>query len=324
MFEDYRSRFAGLPVVDFPFRRADPLPEVEPDAVAWRLRLEISMDDENHNDFAERFTAFLEQVDVSRVRALVIGMTAYMERFDSELAVRLLAEHAAAFPSLRALFLGDVVVLDAEVSWINHVDLMPVLESYPLLEELHVRGGEDQWNPHQGAVRPFKHEALRKLVFESGGLPPTTVRAVGESAIPELEHLEFYLGDEDYGGGTTVEDLASWLVEGETFPKLRHLGLRDAPNADEIAAALAQSPVVARLATLDLSLGALGDEGAAALLAGQPLHHLSRLDLHYHFLSDEMTERLREALPGIDLDLSEQQQPEDWGDEQGRYIAVSE
>ena len=323
MFDEYRGEFAGLPVVDFPFRLADPLPGVEPDAVAWRVRLQISMPGENYEDFTERFTAFLAQVDVSRVRALVIGMTTYLEQFDSDLGVRLLVEHAAAFPNLRAIFLGEVVTTDAEVSWLNHVDLMPVLESYPLLEQFHVRGGEDDWNPDLHAVRPFRHEALRTLVFESGGLSPATVRAIGESALPAIEHLEFYLGDEAYGGGTTVEELA-WLFDGERFPALRHLGLRDAPNADEIAAALAHAPVVARLATLDLSLGALGDEGAAALLAGQPLSHLRKLDLHHHFLSDEMTHRLRDTLPGVDLDLGARQEPESWGDEQGRYIAVSE
>ena len=323
MFDEYRSEFAGLPVVDFPFRLADPLPEVEPDAVAWRVRLQISMPGENYEDFTERFEAFLAQVDVSRVRALIIGMTTYMEQFDSDLAVRLLVEHAADFPSLRAIFLAEVVTTDAEVSWLNHLDLMPVLESYPLLEQFQVRGGEDDWNPDLHAVRPFKHEALRTLVFESGGLSPATVRAIGESELPAIEHLEFYLGDEAYGGGTTVEELA-WLFDGERFPALRHLGLRDAPNADEIAAALAHAPVVPRLTTLDLSLGALGDEGAAALLAGQPLSHLSRLDLHHHFLSDEMTHRLRYTLIGVDLDLGARQEPESWGDEQGRYIAVSE
>ena len=323
MFDEYRSEFAGLPVVDFPFRLADPLPEVEPDAVAWRVRLQISMPGENYEDFTERFEAFLAQVDVSRVRALIIGMTTYMEQFDSDLAVRLLVEHAADFPNLRAIFLAEVVTTDAEVSWLNHLDLMPVLESYPLLEQFQVRGGEDDWNPDLHAVRPFKHEALRTLVFESGGLSPATVRAIGESELPAIEHLEFYLGDEAYGGGTTVEELA-WLFDGERFPALRHLGLRDAPNADEIAAALAHAPVVPRLTTLDLSLGALGDEGAAALLAGQPLSHLRKLDLHHHFLSEEMTYRLRDTLPGVDLDLGARQEPESWGDEQGRYIAVSE
>ena len=323
MFDEYRSEFAGLPVVDFPFRLADPLPEVEPDAVAWRVRLQISMPGENYEDFTERFEAFLAQVDVSRVRALIIGMTTYMEQFDSDLAVRLLVEHAADFPNLRAIFLAEVVTTDAEVSWLNHLDLMPVLESYPLLEQFQVRGGEDDWNPDLHAVRPFKHEALRTLVFESGGLSPATVRAIGESELPAIEHLEFYLGDEAYGGGTTVEELA-WLFDGGRFPALRHLGLRDAPNADEIAAALAHAPVVPRLTTLDLSLGALGDEGAAALLAGQPLSHLRKLDLHHHFLSEEMTYRLRDTLPGVDLDLGARQEPESWGDEQGRYIAVSE
>ena len=323
MFDEYRSEFAGLPVVDFPFRLADPLPEVEPDAVAWRVRLQISMPGENYEDFTERFEAFLAQVDVSRVRALIIGMTTYMEQFDSDLAIRLLVEHAADFPSLRAIFLAEVVTTDSEVSWLNHLDLMPVLESYPLLEQFQVRGGEDDWNPDLHAVRPFKHEALRTLVFESGGLSPATVRAIGESELPAIEHLEFYLGDEAYGGGTTVEELA-WLFDGERFPALRHLGLRDAPNADEIAAALAHAPVVPRLTTLDLSLGALGDEGAAALLAGQPLSHLRKLDLHHHFLSEEMTYRLRDTLPGVDLDLGARQEPESWGDEQGRYIAVSE
>ena len=323
MFDEYRSEFAGLPVVDFPFRLGDPLPEVEPDAVAWRVRLQISMPGENYEDFTERFEAFLAQVDVSRVRALIIGMTTYMEQFDSDLAVRLLVEHAADFPNLRAIFLAEVVTTDAEVSWLNHLDLMPVLESYPLLEQFQVRGGEDDWNPDLHAVRPFKHEALRTLVFESGGLSPATVRAIGESELPAIEHLEFYLGDEAYGGGTTVEELA-WLLDGERFPALRHLGLRDAPNADEIAAALAHAPVVPRLTTLDLSLGALGDEGAAALLAGQPLSHLRKLDLHHHFLSEEMTHRLRDTLPGVDLDLGARQEPESWGDEQGRYIAVSE
>ena len=322
-FYEHLTEFAGLPVLEFPVRRGDPAPEVEPDAVAWRVGLESSMDDEDHCDFAECFAAFRERVDASRVRALIIGLTACMDRFDSELAVRQLVEHAAAFPNLRAIFVGELISDETEVSWIDHVDLTPILASYPLLEEFRMRGVEDHWNDEVQGFQPFKHEALRTLVFESGGLAPSIIRAVAASEIPELEHLEFYLGDEAYCGGATIEDLA-WVFGGETLPKLRHLGLRDAPNQDEIAGALAHAPVVAQLSTLDLSLGTLGDEGAAALLAGQPLTHLDRLDLHHHFLSDGMTQRLREALPGVDIDLDERQQPESWGDEQGRYIAVSE
>lgn len=90
--------------------------------------------------------------------------------------------------------------------------------------------------------------------------------------------------------------------------------------------ALADAPVVDRLESLDLSLGTLGDEGMAALLAGRPLTHLRKLDLHHHFLSNEMIARLRAALPGVDIDLSDVQKadsPSTWNPS-GRYIAVSE
>ena len=325
-FEEYLTEFAGLPVVEFPVRQGAPVPEVEPGDVAWRLRIEADWGRNQgyYKDFKERFADFLEQVDVSRVRALIIGMTAYEDQFDSETAVQLLAEHAAAFPKLRAIFIGDVVREDSDVAYIEHTDLMPVLESYPLLEGFHVRGsGYDLHGGRSAAVRPFKHEALRVLVFESGGLSAEIIRAIGESEIPELEHLELYFGDENYGGGAGIEDI-EWLLSGEKFPKLRHLGLCDAPNQDEIAAALAHAPIMARLDELDLSLGTLGDEGAAALLAGQPLTHLKSLDLYHHYLSDEMMQRLREALPGVELDLAAQRETEVWNDESHRYIAISE
>ncbi|HET9170025.1 MAG TPA: STM4015 family protein [Actinospica sp.] len=328
-FEEHLTTFAGLPVVEFPVERGVAVQGAEPDAVAWRIRIDDGYGAAGANcfrEFAECFDAFRKQVDSTRVKALIIGQTAYQDQFDSEVAVRMPAEHAADFPNLRAIFLADLVREESDVAYIEHDDVMPILQSYPLLEAFHVRGsGGYGWHENRQAacIRPFAHEALRTLVLESGGLSPVVVNAVGESQLPELEHLEFYFGDEDYGGGAGIEDIA-WLLAGERFPKLRRLGLRDAPNQDEIAAALAQAPIVARLDALDLSLGTLGDEGAAALLAGQPLTHLKSLDLHHHFMSDEMMRRLREALPGVELDLGEQSSPSRWGGESHRYIAISE
>jgi hypothetical protein len=327
-FEEHLTEFAGLPVVEFPVRQDVPVPEAAADQAAWRIRIEGSwrhLDDGHYDELAERFTALIDTVDVRRVRALIVGMTGYGSGFDSSAAVQLLVDHASEFPSLRAIFFADVISEESDVAYIVHSDVMPILEAYPQLEAFHVRGsGGYDWNEKRmAAVRPFKHEALRTLVFESGGLSAETMGAVGESEIPELEHLEFYFGEQDYGGGAGIDDIA-WLLSGETFPKLRHLGLRDAPNQDEIAAALAHAPIVARLEELDLSLGTLGDEGAAALLAGQPLTHLRKLDLHHHFMSSAMTQRLREALPNVELNLDEQNEPESWGGESHRYIAVSE
>jgi hypothetical protein len=321
-FEEYLSEFAGLPVVEFPTEPEQPVPDVEPDAVAWRIRLESDYDGDAGEDFAERFRAFLDEIDTTRVAALVIGMTGFDCEFDGAIAVERLTEHAAAFPALRALFFADVLREESDVAYIEHKDLMPLFAAFPRLEEFRVRGGY-HFRPGAEPFRPFAHPALRTLVFESGGLPPEVFRAVGESDLPQLEHLEFYFGYPDYGGGAGVEDIA-WLLSGEKFPRLRHLGLRDAPNQDEIAGAVAHAPVVARLEVLDLSLGELGDEGAAALLAGQPLTHLKRLDLHHHFLSDAMAERLASALPGVDLDVSEPAELQFWGGAEHRYIAIGE
>ncbi|HTJ69736.1 MAG TPA: STM4015 family protein [Actinospica sp.] len=327
-FEEHLTVFAGLPVVEFPVAPGIAVQAAAPDAVAWRIRIDGwgAAGPDCFHEFAEAFAEFRKQVDSRQVKALIIGHTAYQDQFDSTGAVQLLAAQAADFPNLRAIFFGDVVREESDVAYLEHDDLMPILESYPLLEEFHARGsGGYSWHENRQAasIRPFKHETLRRLVLESGGLSPVIMNGVGESQLPELEHLEFYFGDDNYGGGATVEDIA-WLLEGTRFPKLRHLGLRDAPNQDEIAAAVALAPIVARLESLDLSLGTLGDEGAAALLAGQPLTHLKSLDLHHHFMSDEMMQRLREALPGVELNLDEQNSPDTWGGESHRYIAISE
>jgi hypothetical protein len=149
------------------------------------------------------------------------------------------------------------------------------------------------------------------------------VRAVGESDLPALSHLELWLGTDTYGGDANVEDLTP-ILSGANTPALTYLGLRNAEIIDLLAAAVAAAPVVARVRTLDLSMGMLSDVGAAALLSGQPLTHLARLDLHHHFLTKEMAERIRDELEpaGVEVDLSEShlnvRNPED------RYIAVSE
>ncbi|GAA5010331.1 hypothetical protein GCM10025734_54070 [Kitasatospora paranensis] len=146
------------------------------------------------------------------------------------------------------------------------------------------------------------------------------VRALGESDLPALTDLDVWLGVDEYGGDHTLDDLAP-LLTGARLPALRRLGLQNSEYQDDIAAAVARAPVVARLEHLALGMGVLTDEGAAALLEGQPLTHLASLDLHHHYLSDGMQQRLTEALPGVDVDLSEADDPED---EEDRYVAVSE
>ncbi|MCZ4100178.1 leucine-rich repeat domain-containing protein [Streptomyces sp. SID13666] len=315
-----RDTFAGLPVhtLTHPVGAASGLPAA--DSVAWGLECGYGAD----AAFPELWRGFLDTVDTERVTALVIGSWWDGDYTSLGPVVELIVADAARLPGLRALFLADVEGESCEISWLLMADITPVLEAFPLLEELGVRGGNT--GDDALVLAPVRHTALRVLRFESGGLPGNVVRAVAASELPALEHLELWLGVEEYGGDSTVADLAP-LLAGGRFPALRHLGLQNSELQDEIAAAVAAAPVVAQLTSLDLSMGVLSDEGAAALLGGQPLTHLTRLDLSHHYLSDAVMERVSSELgaAGVTVDLSEQESPEDEGDdEEWRYVAVSE
>ncbi|TDD36329.1 leucine-rich repeat domain-containing protein [Actinomadura sp. KC06] len=320
---EHLEEYAGLPVATFneetgvdddteeedDGRGAAPAGDFPPAAeAAWYVGTSFS-----EEPFADIFARFLRTIDTAEVTALIIGY--WGASYDDDVAdpVELLCGAAASFPKLKALFLGDITGEESEISWIELSDISPLFTAFPALERFEVRGSQGL------TLGPIKSERLKVLRFESGGLPGHVVQAVGASELPGLEHLDLWLGEENYGGDSTVADLAP-LLGGERFPALRHLGLEDSEIQDEIAAAVAGAPIVARLESLSLAMGILTDQGAEALLSGQPLTHLRKLDLHHHFLSDAMVERVKAALPGVEVDLDGQEKPDgDW-----HYIAVAE
>ncbi|MFD3959938.1 MULTISPECIES: STM4015 family protein [Streptomyces] len=308
------GHFHGLPV----HTPAASVPLPAADRVAWRLECDYG----EETDFTDLWQQFLDTVDTTRVRALLIGPW-WREDYTPFAPVRdLLVAHADRFPALRGLFLADVVGEECEVSWLQMCDVTPVLEAFPLLEEFTVRGcGQEGL-----ALRPIRHTVLKTLRFESGGLPGDLVRAVAASELPALERLDLWFGSSWYGADATVEDIGPVLTGG-TFPRLRHLGLQNSELQDEIAAAVASAPVVAQLETLALSMGTLSDTGGEALLNGQPLNHLITLDLRHHYLTDPVLDRLRKACAPAVVEADEAEEDywdEDDDGEPERYVAVSE
>ncbi|TKK89344.1 leucine-rich repeat domain-containing protein [Herbidospora galbida] len=289
----YYGRYAGLPTVDFSGAFDHP-----PGEAAW------SVDDSS-------LAGFVEAAEAAQVRALVL----FGWDETPHLVVEKLVAGAHRLPALRAIFFGAIPQEAQEMSWINQTDVTPLLTAFPDLERLETRGSMGL------RLSPVRHERLRMLRIESGGLGGEVVRGVAACHLPALEHLELWLGVDEYGGDYTVEDLAP-ILTGDRLPALKHLGLQDSDRQDDVAAAVATAPIVARLDGLALSMGTLTDEGAEALLSGQPLTHLRRLDLHHHYLSDAMTARLRAALPTVDLDLDSQLDPDE--DEGWLYTSVSE
>ncbi|MFF3749247.1 STM4015 family protein [Streptomyces sp. NPDC002018] len=306
----------GLPAFDFPAATAKAeLPA--PGSVAWRISVDSY---EAEEEWEEAFARFLAAVDTTQVTTLIVG--SWSDAYDSgpdSLIAAIVAERER-LPALRSLFLGDITFHECEISWINQGLVTPLLDAFPELLEFGVRGGQGLRFP---AVR---HERLRSLTVETGGLDAAVVRAVGASELPALEHLDLWLGVSDYGATTEVADLAPVLA-GSRLPKLRSLALRNSEIQDEIAIALAGAPVVAGLEILDLSMGTLGDEGVEALLSGQPLTHLKKLDLHHNYVSEALRERVLATLgaAGVEVDLDEGGETDDDEDDDNvRYTAVAE
>ncbi|WP_103503082.1 STM4015 family protein [Streptomyces sp. SM14] len=314
---DHLVQFHRLPVRDFGGPEADHAEVADHGAVAWRIAVEPYGDDPE--EFTDAFQRFTEVVDLTQVRALVIGQWGEAYEQDSSLVAELLAGVKERLTALRALFVGDLVMEEAEISWIEQSDLTVLLEAFPQLEELGIRGGTKL------ALRPVRHEALRSLTIETGGLPGEVTQAVSDSDFPALESLTLWLGQENYGGTTTPEHLAG-ILSGTRLPALRRLALQNADEQDAVAVALATAPVLPRLLSLDLSLGALTDTGAQALLDGQTLAGLEELNLSYHYLSEEMERRFEEAMEaiGVEVDLSDRQEPEEYRGQIYRYSAIGE
>ncbi|MFD6949291.1 hypothetical protein A6A08_12935 [Nocardiopsis sp. TSRI0078] len=331
------TEFAGLPVVEFPAsgtteerlerireRGGDPH---APASVAWRLRTHEGDGYPHAEDrCGEHVARFLSVVDTEQVGALVLGAWGYPTEGGPEEFLESLIEHADKLPNLRSVFVGDIELEESELSWISHGDLAPFVAAFPRLEKLSVKGAVGMEGELELHVP--EHASLRSLMLETGGLPGRVVREVVSSGLPALEHLELWLGVEEYGGDSSASDLAP-VLSGEGFPRLRYLGVRNAEKVDAWIPVLAEAPVVRRLEVLDLSLGCLTDEGGRVLVdRAEAFSGLRGLDLHHHYLGEEMEGRVRVAFAGtgVEVDLSERLEPSyhSWSDEPYYYTAASE
>ncbi|MDV6373413.1 STM4015 family protein [Deinococcus arenicola] len=272
----------------------------------------IAVDYDDETAWTDKFRAFLALSGVEQSQGLVVGLWTD-ENMDGDSAPMIEALTAAHMhlPNLKTLFIGDITYEENEVSWITQGDLSPVLSAYPHLTHLGIRGGNEL------SLGQLHLPELRELIVQAGGLSAEVVREVMNATLPRLEHLELYLGEENYGATSAADDLTP-LLDGSRFPALTYLGLKNSDHQDEIAQMFAHAPILEQLDVLDLSLGTLTDEGAAALLDSDRVKTLKKLNLTHHFCTEGMMEKLN-ALP-IEVDTSDHQDDEDdW-----RFVALGE
>lgn len=283
-------------------------------AVGSAIALRYEYDDPE--DLSESLALLVKDPLASKLEALVIGAWKGLldSGKDSSSAVNGLIEVADRLPSLKAVFIGDILSEEYEISWIEQSDMSPLLSAYPDLTWLQVRGGSGL------KFSPVTHPHLKTLIIETGGLSPETIADICQLQLPNLEHLELWLGSECYGGESTIEDLPP-ILNGNLYPKLKYLGLRNAEYTDDIAEAVVRSPIVKQLRILDLSMGTLGSRGAKALWSCAAIKTLDTLNVSESYLSQNEIKKLEELKIAI---VADDQKEDDYEEEEDRYCSVSE
>ena len=298
--DQYTEEFFGRRVVEF---RAGG--KIKDRDFVYRL----TQDFEETTSQRELLDEFLGKVGAQQLEALILGPWAEASTGEPP-AGYLEGLIAHKLPKLRALFVGDMTVEDSEISWINQADYTGLIEAYPRLEVLRIRGGTALELP------VTEYNSLRELAIETGGLPGSVIESIASSTMPALRKLELWLGTEEYGFDADLDLCEELLTEIEP-QRLEYLGLRNSEITDDLAAYLAKQPWLGKLHTLDLSMGTIGDAGAKALLGSRHLAGLKVLDLRHHYISAPLVEKL-EALP-LELLIDK---AEDDPDE--RYVQVGE
>lgn len=306
MINEHTTEWLGVPVTLFDKALA------KKGVDDYRSRIYRMATEYDGAPFEEIFAAFTSKAECAQAPAIIIGACSSDGGQEMGGALELLVAARGKLTGLKGIFFGDIIVEESELSWIEQADVSPLFSAYPALEHFRVRGG----NGLSLGSSP-RHDKLKSLVVETGGLSADVIREIAGAYLPELENLEIWLGEENYGGDATLEDVLPLLEVGR-FPKLKRLGICNAEFQDDIAKAVADSTVVEQLEVLSLALGNLSDEGAEALLGCSAIRRLKHLDLHHHYLSKDMMAQLKAALPSVDL--SEAQT----GDDDERYIAHSE
>jgi hypothetical protein len=256
---------------------------------------------------------FLQDSQINRVEALTIGMVSEVfETEHSQYIVDYLVNAKNKLTNLKAIFIGDITQDESEISWISHDNISPVLTAYPNLEVLQIRGGEGL------GFSPIQHSNLQALIVETGGLSRSTIDNLSKLELPNLQHLELWLGSEYYGGTSTVEDL-NWILSGKVSEKLIYLGLKNSQYSDAIATASIDAPIMEQIKVLDLSMGTLSDRGLEELLKCRALAQLDILNVANNYLSQNAIAKLQQLNVRV---ISDEQKTED--DEDERYCSVSE
>lgn len=222
---------------------------------------------------------------------------------------------------VKTIFIGEDEDSEHMISSITLPHVTPILQALPRLEVLKIRGNSHYRYGGEALIfnPSIKHDNLKALTIQSGGLSREAITQLCQLELPALEYLELWLGSYEYGGTSSIEYIMP-IISGK-FSKLKYLGMRNSEYSDEIAFALIDSPIIENLIELDFSMGTLTDEGAEALLNCPSINQLDTLNISENYLTNEMLEQLNQLDIEV-INIGWQKYFED--DDNYRYCTVGE
>ena len=125
----HTRHFAGTSLADW-----EPEKTI-PDPVGTQARIGVAYDDDDGAWF-DKFDQFLSSPAAAETTALVVGLWDEGSGADSAAVVEAIVAARQRLPRLQAIFFGDIVMEEQEMSWINQSDVSPLFDAFPNLEHL--------------------------------------------------------------------------------------------------------------------------------------------------------------------------------------------
>lgn len=240
----------------------------------------------------EELEALLNHAHAKEIEALICRIN-YYDYWEQDgyfgVGLEALCDASANLPNLKALYIGDLEEHEYRKSKLHIFDIRPILEAFPNLQVLQVRGRFDEFVLE---CQSLQHEHLKTLIVETADLNEQNLAQICSLQLPALEYFELWLGRQLYN--TTSLNSLTPVLTNQSFPNLTYLGLRSCEFTDLLAENITQSSIIKQLTGLNLSMGNLTDDGAKILLNCPEINQLHTLDVSMNQLSGAMIQKLHE------------------------------
>jgi hypothetical protein len=217
-----------------------------------------------------QFEALTQDPRAAELQALVFQMDRCdgyeVDNHTFDIAQQAICAAQDRFPQLKALFVGDSqddhsYQFRFRKSYICVSDIRPFLSAFPKLEVLQIFGrfrAEEYFGDCTILqCAGLRHEHLKSLIIETADISPVNIEQLCSINLPELEYFELWIGRSCIHG-SAVKPLAP-ILTGNTYPKLKYLGLCSSEEAGILVQKVIESPIMEKLVVLDLKMGTLSD-----------------------------------------------------------------